>query len=234
MNSKISIANRVLGPTALILTLVTAACQDSPVAPDLAPDALAFDGGPSNMTTTSGETVLTWDEALQETVTVSAKIGRWGGMLSMDGILTLTVPYDALDRTTELSMTAFAGEDVAFEFGPHGTQFNRPVSIWLDLCAIGAFRNDSSDPKKSTKRNKKNDSTGSTDSTAEACDSPWWEGSGWTMEDAPVLDLGGLVAVYFTEAGPEVETLEIIDVSLEFNRYLRFRTDHFSGYALAW
>lgn len=234
MNMKISITNRVLGLTALALTLVTAACQDSPVAPDLASDGFAFDGGPSHMTTSSGETVLVWDEALQETVTVSAKIGRWGGMLSINEILTLTVPYGALAQTTELTMTAFAGEDVAFEFGPHGTQFDRPVSIWLDLCAIGNFRESTNGSKKTTRRNKKKDSTSSSTTTSEACDTAWWEDTGWTMEDAPVLDVGGLVAVYFTEAGPEVETLEILSVSLEFNRYLRFETDHFSGYALAW
>ncbi|MGI9628768.1 MAG: hypothetical protein ACR2QM_18175 [Longimicrobiales bacterium] len=287
---------RRLGLAALGLTMTLAACSDSAVAPELG-GMNDFSVRPmSDMTTSTGENVLKWAEAFAETRTVTQKVGTWGGLLTIDGLITLTVPPGAVDETTELSMTTYAGEDVAFEFGPHGTQFNQPVSIWLDLCAVtgigtvtpassmqsinvvGSATSGKTDKSAGTSGSWKKDGrtdavdgyqpdqdapapeapqTGGSDAdvpedsgteatepeagnTSSVCDGNWWEIWEWgnhsssDKEDAPMLNVGDLVAVYFTDAGPMIETLDIIDVELVLNRYLKFDTDHFSGYALAW
>ena len=247
---------------AFAFAATAAACGDTAVGPDLGMD-LGLNGGAEagNLETTTGETVLKWAEALQEDMTVTRKIGRWGGILGIDGLVTLTVPPFALNEATELSMTSFAGEDVAFEFGPHGTHFDRPVLIWLDLCRVAGFDTSSvtgavAAPTTTSKWSWSHTdwtmfgsgASGSTDTKtgdeggseeaetavpAGPCSGNWWE-SGSFGDGEQRLEIGGMVAVYFTESGPEVETLDIMDVELVFNRYLKFDTDHFSGYALAW
>ena len=235
MKTMTKITKRGLGTAALALSLVTAACDDSFTGPDLGgTEAVAFQGPSSNLTTSTGESVLTWSEPLTETVTVTERVGKRGGKLAIEGLIYLEVPSGALSEFTELTMTAFSGEDVAFKFGPHGTHFNTPVSIWVDLCAIEGFRTttlsgegDQGDST-STKKGKGKSST----PKADDCQL-WWEDL-QDDESGPSLDVDGLVSVYFTNTGPVVETLDIIDVELQLGRYLVFKTDHFSGYALAW
>ncbi|MGI9625323.1 MAG: hypothetical protein ACR2QM_00690 [Longimicrobiales bacterium] len=218
MKTLTQIMKRGLGVVVLTLSLVTAACDDAVTGPDLgSTEAVAFQGPSNNLTTSTGENVLTWSQPLTETVTVTERIGKRGGKLGIEGLIYLEVPKGALSKRTELSMTALAGEDVAFKFGPHGTHFNKPVSIWVDLCAIEGFRT----------------ATGKSSAQDTGDCELWWKDLQGD-ETGPQLDVDGLVSVYFTNSGPVVETLDIIDVELQMGRYLVFKTDHFSGYALAW
>ncbi|MBO0953054.1 hypothetical protein [Fibrella forsythiae] len=66
---------------------------------------------------------------------VSKTIGPAGGTLSSaDGSMTLRFPAGALTQETLITVqpvenTAFGGAGVGYEFGPHGTQFKKPVTL---------------------------------------------------------------------------------------------------------
>ncbi|MEZ0610114.1 hypothetical protein ACAW74_16475 [Fibrella sp. WM1] len=66
---------------------------------------------------------------------ISKTIGPAGGTLSSaDGTMTLRFPAGALTKETLITAqpvenTAFGGAGVGYEFGPHGTQFAKPVTL---------------------------------------------------------------------------------------------------------
>ncbi|GAB3794836.1 hypothetical protein GCM10028819_09760 [Spirosoma humi] len=66
---------------------------------------------------------------------LSKTIGPAGGTLSSaDGTMRLRVPPGALSKETLITAqpvenTAFGGAGVGYEFGPHGTQFAKPVTL---------------------------------------------------------------------------------------------------------
>jgi hypothetical protein len=65
---------------------------------------------------------------LSQPITVRKTIGRAGGSLSIqEAGVTVIVPYGALDRDTEITMTARAGYLLAYDFEPHGVTFNVPL-----------------------------------------------------------------------------------------------------------
>ena len=65
---------------------------------------------------------------LEQPITVRKTIGRAGGSLSIpDAGITVIVPFGALDRDTEITMTARAGYLLAYDFEPHGVTFNVPL-----------------------------------------------------------------------------------------------------------
>jgi len=65
---------------------------------------------------------------LPQDVTVRETIGRAGGMLSIPTAgISVVVPAGALDRDTEITMTARAGSLIAYDFAPHGITFRVPL-----------------------------------------------------------------------------------------------------------
>jgi len=50
-------------------------------------------------------------------------------------------PVGSVSVTTCVTVTAYHGGDVVYEFGPHGTQFNVPISLYQDLHATNAAGN---------------------------------------------------------------------------------------------
>ena len=135
---------------ALTLSVFTAACGESPMAPeaDVALSAAFGKGdkggkpgsGDSGSDTTSTTNVnlenTQWTSPLAEDITVAATCDP-----SQDCVLHiaevnayLTVPIDALSVPMTITMTALAGTDVNFEFQPHGTQFNRTVKVKVDAA----------------------------------------------------------------------------------------------------
>ena len=65
---------------------------------------------------------------LNAPITVRKTIGRTGGTLSIpDAGITVIVPFGALDRDTEITMTARAGYLLAYDFAPHGVTFRVPL-----------------------------------------------------------------------------------------------------------
>ncbi len=63
-------------------------------------------------------------------IIVSKKMGPKGGVIQLRELgVRIYFPRDALSRKTEITVKAFGGSAVAFEFGPHGLTFNVPVEI---------------------------------------------------------------------------------------------------------
>jgi hypothetical protein len=61
-------------------------------------------------------------------ITVRKTIGRDGGTLNIPAAgATVIVPAGALDRDTEITMTARAGSLLAYDFAPHGVAFKVPL-----------------------------------------------------------------------------------------------------------
>jgi hypothetical protein len=134
-------------PSALLISavLVLAACSDQgPTAPTAAP---RFDAAPAGLPSVAGTNVTTVDvlrrsAPLAADITVSRVIGQNGGALRspLAGI-TVTVPRGALSAPTAISVTAIAGDLIAYEFGPHGTVFNVPLRIEQRLSKAERTRN---------------------------------------------------------------------------------------------
>ena len=94
-------------------------------------------GGTS--TTTQKITPLTRNTPLAKNITVTKNIGVLGGTITVPGAgLTLVVPPLAVGRTMTFSVTALAGSNVAYEFGPHGTKFLLPLVMTQSLVGTNA------------------------------------------------------------------------------------------------
>ena len=63
-------------------------------------------------------------------VSVTAVIGPDGGSIVLHSTGgKIDIPPGALAQDTEITMTAVAGDNVAYEFTPHGLVFNAPVKL---------------------------------------------------------------------------------------------------------
>lgn len=112
---------------------ITTGCSDSPTEPE------AFEEWPVDPSVSA--VALTRSSVLAEPITVSAEIGSAGGTIELAQTgLTVVIPRNALDETLTISVTAIAGDVLAYEFGPHGTEFKRPLTLTqrLDLTTWGS------------------------------------------------------------------------------------------------
>jgi hypothetical protein len=108
--------------------------HDSPLAPEavLAPNSAASASLLGLSTTTV--TALQRTTPLAKPITTSAYIGALGGKLAISGAgLTVVVPPLALTSTKLITVTALAGSNVAYDFGPSGTKFLVPLVVTQDL-----------------------------------------------------------------------------------------------------
>jgi hypothetical protein len=126
-----------------------AGCSDLPTAPELEPVApqngllgdlvdvvVGTVGGVVDAVVGVLSPVLTRDEPLTSDEVVSRYIGPWGGTIRLPRAgLTVTVPRGALDRYTRITVKAPAGDLMAYEFLPHGTQFERPVTVAQEVSS---------------------------------------------------------------------------------------------------
>lgn len=78
--------------------------------------------------------VLQWIEPLEQDITVQADCGYASGCtLEIPEVgAKLQIPGATLPEAMVISMTAQAGSDVNFVFGPHGTQFKKTVKVRVD------------------------------------------------------------------------------------------------------
>ena len=135
-------APRTLTTIAAGTLLILAGCRDSiaptPAAPNGArPEALLGINIPiiDNLLGT-GDTVVVLQRAtpLPANITATKVIGSGGGTLSVPGTgLTVSVPAGAVSYPTTFTVTALAGRPVAYEFGPHGAKFAKPLTMTQDL-----------------------------------------------------------------------------------------------------
>jgi hypothetical protein len=78
--------------------------------------------------------VVQRQRALDHSITVTGVIGAAGGTISIaEAGLTVTFSRGAVSTPTLITVTADAGSAVSYEFGPHGIQFNAPVTIRQDM-----------------------------------------------------------------------------------------------------
>lgn len=136
-------APRILTTIAAGTLLIVAGCRDSvapaPIAPSTTgqPQALLGINIPiiDNLLGT-GDTVVVLQRAtpLPSNITATKVIGSGGGTLSVPGAgLTVNVPAGAVSYPTTFTVTALAGRPVAYEFGPHGAKFAKPLTMTQDL-----------------------------------------------------------------------------------------------------
>ena len=142
------------GLSAVVAAAVLAACSDAPSAP-ARPAASALPsfakagapgqdkkGNPNRESI--GQTLATPVVApgllrarpLAAAVTRTYTVTNSGGYFALaEAGLHIFVPQGAVGRDTPLTMTvtAPAGDVVAYEFGPHGTLFNKPLILVQDL-----------------------------------------------------------------------------------------------------
>ena len=75
-------------------------------------------------------TVAQRDTPLGVDLTRSVVIGPKGGTIELpEAGMRLVVPADAVSSDVTFTVTALAGGQTAYEFGPHGTKFARPLQL---------------------------------------------------------------------------------------------------------
>jgi hypothetical protein len=84
--------------------------------------------------------VVTRDTPLATSLSTSAVIGAFGGHLSLPGAgLSVVIPAFAVASPTRITVTAVAGNQVAYEFEPHGTHFLVPLVVTQNLVGTSAL-----------------------------------------------------------------------------------------------
>lgn len=79
-------------------------------------------------------TVLQRVQSLPTGVTTTQIVGAGGGVIRLPAAgLTVSIPAGALSLPTPITVSAVSGRGVAYEFGPHGLQFAKPVTLIQDL-----------------------------------------------------------------------------------------------------
>jgi len=138
----------------LAVAATAAACSttDSPVTPRLHPEAVAPLADkvkatdslmmPTDIAYTDTAIVLKRTTALATNLTATATIGTSGGSLRLDDAgLRVDIPSGALAAPLTITVTALAGDNVTYEFEPHGTLFAKPVKVTQDLHGTSADGN---------------------------------------------------------------------------------------------
>jgi hypothetical protein len=83
--------------------------------------------------------VVSRNTPLAAPISASATIGLLGGQIRLPGAgLKVVVPALALTKATKITVTAVAGNQLAYEFAPHGTRFLVPLIVTQDLANTSA------------------------------------------------------------------------------------------------
>ena len=119
---------------ALVLTLV--ACADTPLptqAPE-SPESAFFSRPPA-----PGFDAVARLVPLEQELVVSRTIGTEGGRLEIaEAGVTFVVPEGALSRPVEITMTALAGREMAFDFQRHALRCRRRTTIEVRVGSTAA------------------------------------------------------------------------------------------------
>lgn len=198
-------SKRLLTPTLALAMLLSGACDQTPTeplaretAPEIHVPAPSFE-----LRTTDGLTALRWNQPLDKDKKAESDIGEKGGELRVDPGIHLLIPRGALIEKTKIVVHSNAGEDVAFEFGPHGLEFSRAVTVRIELDQL-ANRYEILEAARSAK-----------------------------LDGDRVLLGEMTAIYYANQDGELVQSLQTFPVYLVGGKYIEFQTDHFSGYALA-
>jgi len=128
-----STVSRFIGMFALI---AAAGCGDrsSVTAPTAGPAAPR-----SILSSPASVNVVTRNTPLATSLSATKTIGVLGGTISIPAAgITVVVPALALSSSTQITVTAVAGNQVAYEFAPHGITFNVPLVVTQSLVGTSA------------------------------------------------------------------------------------------------
>ena len=148
---------------------------------------------------------------LTERVSVTRAIGPEGGEIELEEAgIVLHIPEGALDARTEITVTALAGDAVAFTFSPHGLLFLKPATIRLDV-----------------------EGTTAEEALEDFLESSTHDEDDDDEDDNGLLRLHAFLGVYFVgdPSNGVVQPLEILETFLDDDEII-FRIEHFSGYAV--
>jgi hypothetical protein len=113
----------------LVIALGIAGCAADPIGPSISSQA-----SPALLGDLFEMNVLARTTPLGRNITASATIGSAGGTISIPKAgFTLIVPRGAVSSRTKFTVTALAGNAVAYEMGPHGITFARSLTAKQDL-----------------------------------------------------------------------------------------------------
>src|SRR3954471_21191432 len=125
--------SRFVGFVAL---LAVAACGDQP---NVTAPVAAAPAQRTILSTPATVNVVTRNTPLAQPLSASKTIGILGGTISLPGAgLTVVVPALALTSTTQITVTALAGNQVAYEFQPHGITFRLPLVVTQSLIGTSS------------------------------------------------------------------------------------------------
>lgn len=126
---------RFLLPMLAAALLVSCSTSDSPVAPAPSPATSSPDHLLTGLLASPTRvTALKRTTPLATSISASAFIGPLGGVIRLpDAGLTVVVPALALSSRQTITVTALPGNDVAYEFAPHGLRFPVPLVVTQDL-----------------------------------------------------------------------------------------------------
>jgi hypothetical protein len=139
------ILRTVCGAAVLVVGVLAAACADAPAGPTqlAAAPSLSKASVETKLRFGTSDTLRTPVVAqgllrttpLKSAVNVSFEITRRGGHFVVPGTgLTIQVPPGAVpDQPMTVTVSAPAGDVIAYEFGPHGAQFKKPLEMRQDL-----------------------------------------------------------------------------------------------------
>ena len=204
---------------ALAAGLAAAGCSDIRTPTESPPDPIQpqpfFSYAPA-----TGFDALRRHEPLLTDVSTSQVIGVEGGEIVIPTAgVSLVVPALALSADTQITVTALAGDAVAFEFAPHGLQFLVPAAIRVRVEGTEA-EDELEDLLEDTSSGHDRDDD---EEDLDDLDSGSF-----------VVPLNSFIGVYF-EGDPSlgvVEPLERIDTFLQ-DGHIVFPIQHFSGYVTA-
>jgi hypothetical protein len=136
----------LVAAVAVSVTLAACGATDSTAptppaasAPTTAPDAASTNllttllGSPQNITPVHRNTPLA------RSITVSKRIGILGGTIAIpEAGVSIVVPPLAIPAAKTISVTAMAGDKVAYEFAPHGLKFTLPLVMTQNMSKTDA------------------------------------------------------------------------------------------------
>ena len=116
-------------------------CSDSPLVPVVHDTPLAPPSLSKGATVRERVPVLERTRTLRGVHAATVVVGPQGGQIALPGAgFLMRIPAGAVETETAISVTAFDGKAVAYEFAPHGLQFREPVLIEQTLANTTAER----------------------------------------------------------------------------------------------
>jgi hypothetical protein len=103
--------------------------------------AVASSSRPTLANTEEVVELLKRTEPLQKSLTATGVIGPHGGRIHIkDAGVRVDFPRGAVVVPTRISVTALRGDNVAYQFEPHGIVFNAPVTVRQELHGTAAWK----------------------------------------------------------------------------------------------